>query len=145
MSVAPTGKAAFLINGNTIHSLFQTPANQGFSEKPLKSDRLNTLRCKFLSVQMIKTDEISMVGNRMLQYIHQKLQQITGSKKLFDRISIHAVGDLFQLKPVFHGWILEKLKHDYGPLALYLWRDNFQVYNLNEQCVKKIQKNLHVF
>lgn len=66
-------------------------------------------------------------------------------KKLFDGISIHAVGDLFQLKPVFDGWILEKLKHDYGPLALYLWRDNFQVYNLNEQCVKKIQKNLHVF
>lgn len=44
----------------------------------------------------------------------------------------HAVGDLFQLKPVFEGWIFEKLKADYGPLALYLWRDNFQVNNLNE-------------
>lgn len=49
----------------------------------------------------------------------------------------HAVGDLFQLKPVFDGWIFEKLKDDYGPLALYLWRDNFQVNNLIEIMRKK--------
>lgn len=43
----------FLINENTIHSLFQIPGNQGFTYKPLKSDRLNTLRCKFQSVKMV--------------------------------------------------------------------------------------------
>lgn len=69
---------------------------------------------------MIIIDESSMVGNRMLQYIHQRLQQITGSRKHIVGISILAVGDLFQLKPVFKGWIFEKLKDDYGPLALYL-------------------------
>lgn len=41
--------------------------------------------------------------NRMLQYIHQRLQQITGSRKHIAGISILAVGDLFQLKPVFDG------------------------------------------
>lgn len=110
MLAAPTGKAAFLIIGNTMHGLFQIPANG------------------------------------MLQYIHQRLQQITGSRKHIAGISILAVGDLFQLKPVFNGWIFENLKDDYGPLALNIWRDNFQVYNLNEIMRKKINKNnLHVF
>lgn len=110
MLAAPTGKAAFLIIGNTMHGLFQIPANG------------------------------------MLQYIHQRLQQITGSRKHIAGISILAVGDLFQLKPVFDGWIFENLKDDYGPLALNILRDNFQVYNLNEIMRKKINKNnLHVF
>ena len=31
IKVAPTGKAAFNIRGNTLHSTFKIPANQGFS------------------------------------------------------------------------------------------------------------------
>lgn len=81
-----------------------------------------------------------MAGNRMLQYIHQRLQQITGSRKLFGGTSILAVGDLFKLNPVFDGWIFENLKDDYRPLALNLWRDNFQVYNLNEIMRQKHSK-----
>lgn len=81
-----------------------------------------------------------MAGNRMLQYIHQRLQQITGSRKLFGGTSILAVGDLFKLNPVFDGWIFENLKDDYRPLALNLWRDNFQVYNLNEIMHQKHSK-----
>ncbi|XP_061186300.1 uncharacterized protein LOC133194338 [Saccostrea echinata] len=130
---APTGKAAFLINGNTIHNLFQIPANQGFFYKPLKSDRLNTLRCKFQKLKMISIDEISMVGNRMFQYIHLRLQEITVSSKIFGGISVLAVGDLFQLKPVFDSWIFENLKEDYGPLATNLWTENFKVSQLNQK------------
>ncbi|XP_062597515.1 uncharacterized protein LOC134258932 [Saccostrea cucullata] len=137
---APTGKAAFLINGNTIHNLFQIPASQGFSYKPLRSERLNTLRCKFQSTKLIIIDEISMVGNRMLQYIHQRLQQITGTSKLFGGISVLAVGDLYQLKPVFDGWIYENLRDDYGPLATNLWKDNFKMYHLQQIMRQKESK-----
>lgn len=85
-------------------------------------------------------------ANGMLQYIHRRLQQITGSRKHIAGISILTAGDLFQLKPVFDGWIFENRKDDYGPLDLNIWRDNFQVYNLNEIMRKKINKNnLHVF
>lgn len=34
---------------------------------------------------------------------------------MFGGVSIIAVGGLFQLKPVFHGWIFNDLSADYGP------------------------------
>jgi hypothetical protein len=49
---------------------------------------------------------------------------------LFGGISILAVGDLFQLKPVFDGLVFENLSQEYGPLALNLWRENFKMYEL---------------
>ena len=64
--LAPTGKAAFGIKGNTIHSTLAIPASQSLKiYKPLDSNRLNTLRCKLGAVKLIFLDEISMVGNTM--------------------------------------------------------------------------------
>ena len=127
---APTGVAAYLIKGNTLHSLFRIPASQGYEYKPLTSDTLNTLHCQFRDVKLLIIDEISMVGHRMLSFINLRLQQINCTTKLFGGLSIIAVGDLFQLKPVFDGWIFENLTEDYGPLAMNLWTDHFQVYHL---------------
>lgn len=44
VKTAPTGKAAFNIKGNTLHSAFTIPANRGFEYCALDSDRLNTIR-----------------------------------------------------------------------------------------------------
>ena len=44
LKVAPTGKAAFNIKGNTLHSAFKIPANRGFQYCTLDADRLNTIR-----------------------------------------------------------------------------------------------------
>ena len=44
LKVAPTGKAAFNIKGNTLHSAFKIPANRGFNYCTLDRDRLNTIR-----------------------------------------------------------------------------------------------------
>ena len=57
-----------------------------------------------------------MVGYRMLSFINLRLQQINCTTKLFGGLSIIAVGDLSQLKPVFDGWIFENLCEDCGPL-----------------------------
>ena len=62
-----TGKAAYGIKGNTVHSALAIPACQSLKTyKPLDSSRLNTLRCKLRAVQLIFLDEISMIGNAML-------------------------------------------------------------------------------
>ncbi len=42
VKVAPTGKAAFNIRGNTLHFAFNIPANRGFNYCTLGRDRLNT-------------------------------------------------------------------------------------------------------
>jgi len=46
--LAPTGKAAYTIKGNTVHSTLAIPGNQSLRNyKPLDSSRLNTLRSQF--------------------------------------------------------------------------------------------------
>ena len=62
--LAPTGKAAHNIKGNTIHSTLAIPACQSVKDnKPLDSSRLNTLRCQLGGVKLMYLDEISMLGN----------------------------------------------------------------------------------
>ncbi|KAJ8050053.1 hypothetical protein HOLleu_03100 [Holothuria leucospilota] len=78
-----------------------------------------------------------MVGHRMFRHIDQRLQQIMGSKKVFVGVSIIAVGDLFQVKPVLDGWIFDDLIDNYGPLATNLWKSNFTAYELTEKNEKK--------
>ena len=103
--LAPTGKDAFLIKGNTIHSAFAVPASQSLKNyKQLDSSRLNTLRSLLDSVKLILLDEISMVGNYMFTVqINNCQKYIKGSQENFGVVSIIAIGDLFQLQPVL--WI----------------------------------------
>ncbi|KAJ8048374.1 ATP-dependent DNA helicase PIF1 [Holothuria leucospilota] len=130
--MALTGKAAYGIQGYTIHNALQIPANQGYDYKALTAERLNTLQAKYHNLKVIFIDEISMVGNKMLRFIDQRLQQIMGTKKVFGGVSIIAVGDLFQLKPVRDGWIFNDLNTDYGPLATNLWKSLFTAFELTE-------------
>ena len=61
---------------------------------------LNTFRIKYRHLKVVIIDEISMVGNMTLSFIDTRLQQLTGSKAAFGGLSVIAVGDLYQLKPV---------------------------------------------
>ena len=72
--IAPTGKAAHNIKGHTIHSAFHIPANQSlYNYTKLSWDNLNTYRSKYHNLKWIICDEISMVSNKMLRYIHLHL------------------------------------------------------------------------
>ena len=133
--LAPTGKAAYTIKGNTVHSSFAVPANQSMKNyKRLDSSRLNTLRSKFGGVTLIFVDEISMVGNSMFAIqLNNRLKDIKGCTKDFGDVSIIAIGDLFQLEPVIDGFIFKDLKNlDYAVLAPSLWHQHFRMFELNE-------------
>ena len=129
LKVAPTGKAAYNIKGNTIHSAFQVPANRGFQYCYLDNDRLNTIRSKLRNLKVIFIDEISMVGNGMFNFLNLRLQQILGTKLPFGGVSLITVGDLFQLQPVFDRWIFENSDTNYTPLATNLWQTYFEMYD----------------
>ena len=133
--LAPTGKAAYNIKGNTIHSALAIPASQSLRNyRPLDSSRLNTLRCQIGGVKLIFIDEISMVGNSMFNVqINNRLKDIKGSALPFGGVSIIAIGDLFQLKPVMDGYIFKDLDNsEYGVLAPNLWQDHFRMFELHE-------------
>ena len=93
IKVAPTGKAAYNIKGNTVHSAFQIPAKR-WEYCSLDSDRLNTIRSKLRNLKVIIFDEISMVGCGMFNLLNLRLQQILENKMPFGGISLIAVGDV---------------------------------------------------
>ena len=133
--LAPTGKAAYNIKGNTIHSALAIPACQSLRNyKPLDSSRLNTIRCKLGGLKLVFLEEISMVGNTMFNVqINNRLKDIKGSREDFGGVSIIAIGDLFQLQPVVDGYIFKDLKNpEYSILAPNLWQEYFKMYELEE-------------
>ena len=131
---APTGKAAFNVGGSTIHSVFNIPAEQGFSYKPLDMQQLGTFQSKFKSLKIVFIDEISMVGRKMFNFINLRLQEIMGCLKPFGGISIIAFGDLYQLKPVMDQWIFKSNVNSENQeiLAPNLWVDLFCFFELDE-------------
>ena len=125
LKVAPTGKAAYNIGGNTRHSAFKIPANRCFEYCTLDRDRLNTIRAKLSKLEVIFIDEISM-----LKFLNLRLEQIMGTQKPFAGVSLVTVGDLFQLKPLFDKWVFETSKDDYSALAMNIWQEHFKMFEL---------------
>ena len=140
--LAPTGKAAYNIQGKTIHSTFNIPANQNLKNyKSLDSSRLNILRAELSSLKVIFLDEVSMVGSSMFNLqINKRLQDIMGNKSDFGGVSIVAIGDLFQLQPVFDRYLFDSLETPYGPLACNLWNKHFRMFELQEIMRQKESK-----
>lgn len=100
--LAPTGIAAINISGTTVNSGLSIPIdNFGYSVTPLSDMQKSALRNHFSELKMIIIDEISMVSNMKLLFIHQRLKEIfcTPEHKLFAGKAVIAVGDLFQLPP----------------------------------------------
>ena len=73
---------------------------QGY--KPLTADKLNTLRSRLISLNLLIIDEVSMVGSNTLLKIHKRLQETKGAfaDQTFGGVRLLAVGDLYQLPPV---------------------------------------------
>ena len=94
---APTGVAAFNVNGMTLHSAFLLGRRKYSGFQPLSNDRVNTWRAKLSKLVLLIIDEVSMVGADMLLEIHKRLQQIKAvlPDVMFGQVSILAVGDLY--------------------------------------------------
>ena len=137
---APTGKAAYNIQGTTIHRAFHIAANQRMEHKPLTCDLLNTARKQFHHIQWILLDEFSMVGNKMLKFIYLRLQEIKGNKKPFGGVNIVCVGDLYQLQPVMQDFIFVQPSDAYNVLATNLFIAHFTMFELDEIMHQKDDK-----
>ena len=78
-----------------------------------------------------------MVGSDhdMLLQIHKRLQQLigTGDDATFGDVSILAVGDLYQLRPVAHPHIFAQVRDAYARLhkSGSIWMDEFKMIALD--------------
>ena len=129
---AYTGLAAYNIQGSTLHNAFCIEPNKKLKYKQLSDDKRNTLRTKYANLSVLIVDEVSMVGNEMLNFLYLRLQEIKGSKEPFGGIHVILVGDLFQLRPVGDAWIFANNSNDYSSLAPNLWQLHFTMFELTE-------------
>ena len=96
--VAPTGMAASLVNGNTLHSTFQL--NFGDELIHLADSLLDSIRNKLEELVLLVIDEMSMVRSDLFYQLHERLQQVKQTDRIFGGVAVLLFGDLLQLKPV---------------------------------------------
>ena len=74
--LAPIGVVAINIGGNTINSGLAISKNIfGEHVGPLSNERKSALRTKLPNLKLIVIDEVSVVSNLMLKYIHERLKE----------------------------------------------------------------------
>ena len=97
---APTGVAAFNVDGHTLHSLLSLPTRGDF--KDLEGERLNKLQQSFANIKYIIIDEMSMVGRKTLGQVDRRLRQTFPhhAQDVFGGCSCLLFGDFGQLPPV---------------------------------------------
>ncbi|KAK3932980.1 ATP-dependent DNA helicase [Frankliniella fusca] len=99
---APTGKAAFNIQGQTIHSIFGLDFDLKKELKTkMSANKRNTLMYKLRKLKILVIDEISMVSYDMMEVINLRLQQIFENHLPFGSVSLICLGDFNQLPPIY--------------------------------------------
>lgn len=98
---ASTGVAATHLNGVTIHSW----AGIGIKDELSELDRLSLmkkpyLRERFLDVDILIIDEVSMLDGKRLDVINEVCQLFKQSIRPFGGMQVILCGDLFQLPPI---------------------------------------------
>ena len=73
-----------------------------------------------MNLSVLIVDEVSMIGNEILNFLCLRLQEIKGNNKPLGGVHFIFVGDLFQLRPVGDVWIFANNNNDCSSLAPYL-------------------------
>ena len=123
LKIASTGTAAININELVRNSALAIPKNvYGGHIASLPHERLSTLQYKLNYLKLIIIDEISMVSNKMLKHIHERLKQIFGTpdSMLYAGISLIKVGDLYQIPPIKAKHIFSEYENDCFNIS-HLW------------------------
>ncbi len=97
---APTGVAAFNVDGHTLHSLLSLPTKGEF--KDLQGEHLGKIQQSLAGIEYLIIDEMSMVGRKMFGQIDRRLRQVFPhrSDQVLGGSSILLFGDFGQLPPV---------------------------------------------
>lgn len=96
IKLAPTGKAALNIKGETVHSFFSFGIKMHFGGESIDYDLMD----KLSTIDIIVIDEISMLRADIIDRIDRKLRVSLAKNSPFGGKLVIGVGDLYQLPPV---------------------------------------------
>lgn len=105
--IAPTGVAAQLVGGVTIHSFFKFGLAEGDDAVRNALGKADMLFDKFGKIDGLIIDEISMVSNELLRAMEKCSRKFRGNDEPWGGLKIIVVGDFRQLKPVRNTWAFE--------------------------------------
>ena len=131
--MAPTGVAAITTDSTTIHTAFNIPVGRFGSNLLPRSDKMkSSLKNRLSELKIIIIDEISMISNNLLFYVHLRLNEIFGSinDKPFAGISVITIGGFFQLPPVGERPVYADYKNNWKNFES-LWK-LFKIFELTE-------------
>ena len=114
---APTGVAAFNINGITLHSALSLPVtNNSYGKStdvpPPRGAQLDNMRTLWKHAKVLLLDEFGFVSDELLERIDRHLRLATRQDETpFGGIHVILFGDLYQLPPPHGKPIFAALKH----------------------------------
>ena len=134
LTMAPTGVAAYIIKGSTIHGALNLMPGRATCTSVGSQAKNSELRFIFEDLKVIFLDEISMVGSNTLCSIDLRLQHIRGTENFMGGVSLICFGDFGQLPPVRQNMIWGASKLD-GRLesAPNHWDTKFKIYYMKEK------------
>lgn len=104
VTLAPTGVAANIVHGRTIHSFFSLgPFFQDVTNHAIVNNGINADQKLIDELDTIIIDEASMLRADVMDMIDHKLRIAKKSHAPYGGIQIVLFGDLFQLAPVIKG------------------------------------------
>ena len=141
---APTGLAAYNVGGVTIHRLLQLPIEHegrtaGYWR--LGKDPLKVMRRSLSQLRLLIIDEVSMLSNLNLAYVHLRLDEIFARDEWFGGVNVLFVGDILQLPPVNGAPVFDRITNKAVALKLgcmtsvNIWQDTvvFEELTINER------------
>ena len=131
LTMAPTGVAAYLIQGMTIESALGIMPGSERTFAVGSRSRNSQFRFTFEDLKVIFLDEVSMVNSNKLNTIDLRLQEIRGNDLFMGGVSIICFGDFGQLPPVTGKMIWDQSNLD-GRMGMAPrhWDNNFKIYYL---------------
>ena len=143
LTIAPTGVAAYLVNGVTIESgLGMMPQQNSWRYyQNRNSSATSNLRFLYQDLRVIFLDEVSMVSSDKLTIMNFRLQEILGNTEFMGGVSVVCTGDFGQLPPVKGGMIWNNSNIDNRlDISPNHWNENFTITHLTEKMRSKDQE-----
>ena len=97
---APTGLAAFNVGGVNLPQTAAAHEGRTAGYWRLGKDPLKVMRRSLSQLRLLIIDEVSMLSNLNLAYVHLRLDEIFGRDEWFGGVNVLFVGDILQLPPV---------------------------------------------
>lgn len=138
--LAPTGMAAILVGGSTIHSFFGLDP---YNPSPIAKG--NSARFAILKyVDTFIIDEVSMTRCDIIDAIDYNLRQVMHSARPFGGKQMVFTGDVFQLPPVVsrrNQAEVDMLETEYGSLSSFFFKAHaFREFPINAIEFKKVYR-----